>query len=213
MYINLNQIGAVVGSQPFGGEGLSGTGPKAGGPQYMSRFMKSERHMIAAENTSTTVAADTVHAAIAAATSPTVNHPVHDLPGPTGESNRLSLHPRGTLLCLGPTLEIAKQQAGLAHKAGCPTVVIAPGARGSSAVDGVLSIDTLRTLEDVDAVALWADDVTIRSARQALAAREGKIVPLLSGPAEMEIMCTLERHVCIDTTAAGGNASLLATSG
>ncbi|MBY0282842.1 MAG: L-glutamate gamma-semialdehyde dehydrogenase [Sphingomonas sp.] len=38
LYINRSMIGAVVGSQPFGGEGLSGTGPKAGGPHYLSRF-------------------------------------------------------------------------------------------------------------------------------------------------------------------------------
>ncbi len=38
LYVNRNQIGAVVGSQPFGGEGLSGTGPKAGGPHYVTRF-------------------------------------------------------------------------------------------------------------------------------------------------------------------------------
>ncbi len=38
IYVNRNQIGAVVGVQPFGGEGLSGTGPKAGGPHYMLRF-------------------------------------------------------------------------------------------------------------------------------------------------------------------------------
>lgn len=37
-YVNRNQIGAVVESQPFGGEGLSGTGPKAGGPHYLQRF-------------------------------------------------------------------------------------------------------------------------------------------------------------------------------
>ena len=37
-YVNRNQIGAVVGAQPFGGEGLSGTGPKAGGPHYLFRF-------------------------------------------------------------------------------------------------------------------------------------------------------------------------------
>jgi len=41
-YVNRNQIGAIVGSQPFGGEGLSGTGPKAGGPQYVRRFLKGE---------------------------------------------------------------------------------------------------------------------------------------------------------------------------
>jgi RHH-type transcriptional regulator, proline utilization regulon repressor / proline dehydrogenase / delta 1-pyrroline-5-carboxylate dehydrogenase len=37
-YINRNMIGAVVGTQPFGGSGLSGTGPKAGGPHYLPRF-------------------------------------------------------------------------------------------------------------------------------------------------------------------------------
>ncbi len=38
VYVNRNMIGAVVGTQPFGGSGLSGTGPKAGGPDYLSRF-------------------------------------------------------------------------------------------------------------------------------------------------------------------------------
>jgi RHH-type proline utilization regulon transcriptional repressor/proline dehydrogenase/delta 1-pyrroline-5-carboxylate dehydrogenase len=38
IYVNRNIIGAVVGVQPFGGEGLSGTGPKAGGPHYLLRF-------------------------------------------------------------------------------------------------------------------------------------------------------------------------------
>jgi RHH-type proline utilization regulon transcriptional repressor/proline dehydrogenase/delta 1-pyrroline-5-carboxylate dehydrogenase len=38
VYVNRNMIGAVVGSQPFGGSGLSGTGPKAGGPNYLHRL-------------------------------------------------------------------------------------------------------------------------------------------------------------------------------
>ena len=38
VYVNRNMIGAVVGVQPFGGQGLSGTGPKAGGPHYLPRF-------------------------------------------------------------------------------------------------------------------------------------------------------------------------------
>ena len=42
VYINRNQIGAVVGVQPFGGEGLSGTGPKAGGPHYLARFCSEQ---------------------------------------------------------------------------------------------------------------------------------------------------------------------------
>ena len=42
VYVNRNMIGAVVGVQPFGGEGLSGTGPKAGGPHYLLRFVAEQ---------------------------------------------------------------------------------------------------------------------------------------------------------------------------
>ena len=42
LYVNRDQIGAVVGAQPFGGEGLSGTGPKAGGPNYVLRFLSEQ---------------------------------------------------------------------------------------------------------------------------------------------------------------------------
>jgi RHH-type transcriptional regulator, proline utilization regulon repressor / proline dehydrogenase / delta 1-pyrroline-5-carboxylate dehydrogenase len=42
VYVNRNMIGAVVGSQPFGGSGLSGTGPKAGGPHYLGRFVAEQ---------------------------------------------------------------------------------------------------------------------------------------------------------------------------
>ena len=44
VYINRNQIGAIVGTQPFGGMGISGTGPKAGGPHYLNRFV-TEKHI------------------------------------------------------------------------------------------------------------------------------------------------------------------------
>ncbi|MBO0902881.1 bifunctional proline dehydrogenase/L-glutamate gamma-semialdehyde dehydrogenase PutA [Jiella sonneratiae] len=42
VYVNRNIIGAIVGSQPFGGSGLSGTGPKAGGPNYLARFAREQ---------------------------------------------------------------------------------------------------------------------------------------------------------------------------
>jgi delta 1-pyrroline-5-carboxylate dehydrogenase len=60
IYVNRNQIGAVVGSQPFGGEGLSGTGPKAGGPHYLRRF---RREVEAARVSSPAPRADAVTAA------------------------------------------------------------------------------------------------------------------------------------------------------
>ncbi len=46
MYVNRNQIGAVVGAQPFGGQGLSGTGPKAGGPHYLLRFAHERTYTV-----------------------------------------------------------------------------------------------------------------------------------------------------------------------
>ena len=48
-YVNRNQIGAIVGVQPFGGMGLSGTGPKAGGPRYLHRF--ATEHSISIDTT------------------------------------------------------------------------------------------------------------------------------------------------------------------
>jgi RHH-type proline utilization regulon transcriptional repressor/proline dehydrogenase/delta 1-pyrroline-5-carboxylate dehydrogenase len=49
-YINRDQVGAVVGVQPFGGQGLSGTGPKAGGPRYLYRFTKQSIDPIVLDN-------------------------------------------------------------------------------------------------------------------------------------------------------------------
>ncbi|MCB2158843.1 MAG: hypothetical protein KDD95_10425, partial [Rhodobacteraceae bacterium] len=77
-----NQIGAVVGSQPFGGEGLSGTGPKAGGPEYLARFTRPEP---APQAAAAKGAADPkpVQAALAKARTPAEIARI-DLPGPTG---------------------------------------------------------------------------------------------------------------------------------
>src|SRR5690606_35238153 len=100
IYVNRNQIGAVVGSQPFGGEGLSGTGPKAGGPDYLPRFAAPAPGTAggaadgAADLAKVQAALDAAPARHAIAT--------EDLPGPTGESNRLTLHPRPPLPCLRP---------------------------------------------------------------------------------------------------------------
>ena len=46
VYVNRNMVGAVVGVQPFGGCGLSGTGPKAGGPHYLLRFTTEQTHTV-----------------------------------------------------------------------------------------------------------------------------------------------------------------------
>ena len=95
IYINRNQIGAVVGSQPFGGEGLSGTGPKAGGPEFLRAFLREDpvsndlADGPAAE-------ADAVQALLfKAAPSRRKQLARREMPGPTGEANRLSFTIRG----------------------------------------------------------------------------------------------------------------------
>ena len=74
-YVNRNMIGAVVGVQPFGGHGLSGTGPKAGGPLYVHRLL---------------------------AQAPALTPALGELPGPVGERNLYRRRPKGTILCVAP---------------------------------------------------------------------------------------------------------------
>ncbi len=124
VYVNRNMIGAVVGVQPFGGEGLSGTGPKAGGPHYLDRFTALPREAPAAAGVGLSVGADapsldglqrafgawsgrSLHERVAAVRSlePGLEQaPVvladQALPGPTGESNTLRLHARGIFAVL-----------------------------------------------------------------------------------------------------------------
>ncbi len=81
----------------------------------------------------------------------------------------------------------------------------APGLK--TGLDGRISPEQLAELPGLDAVIYSGDDM--RDYRKALAARDGKIVPLIAHPGFAGELIK-ERHLCIDTTAAGGNASLLA---
>ena len=92
IYINRNIVGAVVGVQPFGGEGLSGTGPKAGGPLILHRLVRNS-------------------------TPPSFTE--IDLPGPTGERNTLTLTPRGRVFCDAHTHTATAEQEAAAKTAGC----------------------------------------------------------------------------------------------
>jgi len=210
IYVNRNQVGAVVESQPFGGEGLSGTGPKAGGPNYVRRFEQAER--VYSQSVSGAPAPfQQVQAAIQTFDwhVPQVLETL-DMPGVTGESNMLTLWPRGLVLCLGPTPQDAIAQAGAARQMGCPSLIVVPGAVGEDSIDGFLDRADLSLLEGIEVVALYSDDEDLRAARRALAARRGKIVPLVASN-DLTSYSFVERHTCIDTTAAGGNASLLAS--
>ena len=206
IYVNRNQIGAVVGSQPFGGEGLSGTGPKAGGPHYVERFKAAERGEGDQSEGRQANAADVIDALANLAPTPMEETACADLPGPTGESNRLTLHPRGPILCLGPGKAAALTQAEAAAAAGCPALAIAPGIEDG--IDAALDLADLEVFSGIAGVVYWGEEAELRTARQALAARSGPIIPLITD-IDIAPHCHVERHLCIDTTAAGGNASLL----
>lgn len=244
IYVNRNQIGAIVGSQPFGGEGLSGTGPKAGGPHYVRRMMRSPDAQYATEAPEADlVTADALQVAIdqvATMSAPgpeerferlmmITNAPYEpldltplELPGPTGERNVLSLLPRGTVICAGPTPGLALSQALAALSQGNRVVLVTPGSEiGAAAIEdaglpivalaGQLDPSVLTRVAGFVMLACNGDTTLLRACKEALAAREGPIVPLVT-----EYDCpgrfVSERHVCVDTTAAGGNASLIAAS-
>ena len=198
IYANRNQIGAIVGSQPFGGEGLSGTGPKAGGPIYLARFTNA---VAPTSNTAAGNAADVTRVAAelaqlgAAPGEPTVTI----LPGPTGELNRLSTRPRPPLLCLGPgDTAVAAQVAAVEGLGGR-----AIGVRGD------LAPEAFTDLPDFGGVLWWGDPATGLAVSRALCDREGPIIPLITGRPDVAHV-RHERHLCVDTTAAGGNTALLA---
>ncbi len=328
LYINRNQIGAVVGTQPFGGHGLSGTGPKAGGPHYLLRFLSWETNTdtgsteIPANKTATTVtpdnqpeqsagintltqAFDDIHKQRAGhrlertamlaqleaentfLTTPTsistalndhqrffaqllenealINnipsltkpefsqrilrlgamldthfHITIDLPGPTGESNRLSMEPAGTFLVV---LEDNAEECVLfllaLLSAGNGAVVAGANAEliCSSLVDAVkntlqshvgdtnLSLtlpsliaiesavnpDSVKSINHLSGLCVSPLNASIHAFRKTLARRDGPIVPLLTSAFDICPMIH-ENTLCIDTTAAGGNAKLLANA-
>ena len=248
VYVNRNQIGAVVGSQPFGGEGLSGTGPKAGGPLYLPRFRKrpSEAGQVAAGAEVSAIAIadhlpDASHGGWATrpdriailrkhlrgkgseaiAASAAMEFGPIDLPGPTGESNTLMLVPRGRALCLGPDAETLFAQTIQALAAGNSVLAIAPGARAAlapllskglplEALDGAVKPADLREIS-AEIVAFSSKSENFRPFRQVFGEKNGPLVRFLTEKID-PAGYVHERAVCVDTTAAGGNASLLAAA-
>ena len=197
IYVNRNQIGAIVGSQPFGGEGLSGTGPKAGGPLYLARFFAPKT---ADANATEWAQADDparIAKALRDATPREITETI--MPGPTGELNRLTMLTRAPVLCLGPGAEAAAAQVAAVEALGGQAI----------AAQGTLTADALAGISGLSVVLWWGDADTGRAYAQALAQRQGEIVPLVSSLPDLAYIAH-ERHLCVDTTAAGGNAALLA---
>lgn len=228
IYVNRNIVGAVVGVQPFGGEGKSGTGPKAGGPLYLKRLqryaaplLQHERHPtpgldallvwakahgksrvveLAEQYMRTTLLGSTLA-----------------LPGPTGERNSLAFFARGVVLCVASTTGALLNQLAAAFATGNRALVLAqpqtiiPEGLPPQVLDLIEIVGTVQDCPDEFQVAL-VEAWTAPDIRLALAERHGAIVGVIETSEEGVIplwRLVAERAVCVNTTAAGGNASLM----
>ncbi|MCB1445541.1 MAG: trifunctional transcriptional regulator/proline dehydrogenase/L-glutamate gamma-semialdehyde dehydrogenase [Rhizobiaceae bacterium] len=236
VYVNRNVIGAVVGVQPFGGRGLSGTGPKAGGPLYLGRLVQtppmpphhSSVHIDPAlldfalwldgrgERDAANAARDLGSLSALGLES--------ELPGPVGERNLYALHARGHVL-LAP-----QSRAGLYRQL---AIALATGNRVSidlesglaPALDGLPPSVAARVAQAGD----WAeagpfagalvegDAERVRAVNKRIAGLPGPLVLVQSASTEeiaagagYSLNWLLEEvSTSINTAAAGGNASLM----
>lgn len=199
LYVNRNIIGASVGVQPFGGQGLSGTGPKAGGPLYLLHLLRESE------------------------TKPVFLQSPVSLQGPTGESNQYWHKPRGRILCIFDRIDTGQAMLSALKITGNTPIFeqkswakINPSKRPTEwATIEVLATDDLGTAEF--AAVLFEGDADKRlELLQRLARRSGAIVPLQVWPRQQSTDATAvplclvhEVSLCVNTAAAGGNASLM----
>ncbi len=229
IYVNRNVIGAVVGVQPFGGRGLSGTGPKAGGPLYLSRLIRGAPAPRAGGAADTALGelvqwleqrGEGTAAQVARRLGETSPLGLAcELAGPVGERNLYALHRRGAILLRPAT------PAGLYHQ------LAAALATGNDAVleaDAALLALTVAMPDAVrkrlrppgsaiDGALVEGDPDDVRQALRDLAARPGPVLIVqaaasggMSDPAAYRTAWLVEEgSTSINTTAAGGNASLM----
>ncbi|MEG3165315.1 trifunctional transcriptional regulator/proline dehydrogenase/L-glutamate gamma-semialdehyde dehydrogenase [Sphingomonas sp. PB2P19] len=235
LYINRNVIGAVVGVQPFGGRGMSGTGPKAGGPLYLTKLVANPEPELpsssavedpALKSYLTWLEAQRDLAAVRALQDigehSKLGHEI-TLPGPVGERNLYAFRPRGRVALSAQTVTGLRIQLGTLLATGNDAVV-------ATAVSGtirdlpdavrarvVIAEDPLRH-DGIAAALVEGSAERIADASRMLAERPGAIVSLQS--ASVDALLTGDGY-CLDwlleevstsinTTAAGGNASLMA---
>ncbi|MDY7577136.1 bifunctional proline dehydrogenase/L-glutamate gamma-semialdehyde dehydrogenase PutA [Herbaspirillum sp. RTI4] len=241
IYINRNMVGATVGVQPFGGEGRSGTGPKAGGPLYLSRLQRQSavalgnlaHDSLGYERRETAPSAErdglyewasqagreSLLALLRHYQMLSVCHASISLRGPTGETNTLSFAPRGKLACIAVTPGVLLNQ--IAAALACDNLPVLDERSAALLPTDLLTLlnKALHIVPSIEAhtelqLALVEAPLAVEW-RKKLAQRDGALVPLIAVAAEIPIplwRLVAERALCTNTAAAGGNASLMSLS-
>ena len=235
VYVNRNIIGAVVGVQPFGGHGLSGTGPKAGGPLYLRRLVVQDglpplalgeapaalREAIAALRAKGEDVSALEHyagrpvlqsGAKRCAGQPGWCPPILGgtiLPGPVGEQNSYVLAPRGLVLCHAATRAGLLGQLGAVLATGNKPLLAGPVAEAlRPALPPGLAAET--GLPDAALYEGGADGLA--ALQREMLSYKHAVVPIYAAAPEgdypLEFLLQ-ERAVSVNTAAAGGNASLM----
>ena len=233
LYVNRNIVGAVVGVQPFGGHSKSGTGPKAGGQNYLQRLSHGGHWQIPA----TTTAGSADEAALSQildavkqsdlatdaktrlqkiaddARKNTLRHAIERLGGPTGETNENRWHMPTTIALYGGNLEQSLAVLIPIAAAGGRAAVNSghPLAAWKNRLSGIIHIShgniCGKATHVIALTPLPAEEKT------ALAARDGVIIKIHPADADgnVDILPLYhENSRSTNTTAAGGNASLMA---
>jgi RHH-type proline utilization regulon transcriptional repressor/proline dehydrogenase/delta 1-pyrroline-5-carboxylate dehydrogenase len=232
VYVNRNIVGAVVGVQPFGGEGLSGTGPKAGGAYYLYRLTQAptwQPLQVEARQQAVTLPALTnlllwlkdkypeqyKKFANVAAETPLAEKV--QFVSCTGEDNEAYCAPRGHVACVASNEGSLCQQLVAAYATG--NVAVVPATPLTLALQeklgaALITAENVLQVADLQAVLFEGSPEEATAIRRQLAARKGAIVAFVAQENAGYNLHRLvvERSVSINTTAAGGNASLMAMS-
>jgi RHH-type proline utilization regulon transcriptional repressor/proline dehydrogenase/delta 1-pyrroline-5-carboxylate dehydrogenase len=237
IYVNRNIVGAVVGVQPFGGSGLSGTGPKAGGPLYLPRLLsKSSGRLVGLEGQPSALALarqyiDWLRArghlieAESCVNDLTISAlgAEMELSGPVGERNVYALRARGAVAALASTERGLLVQVGAILVTG-NVVVLERECALRALLEGVppaltnrLHVtETIDHVRDLQAVLFEGSDEGLRALNRRMAERDGPIIAVLParprgmGDSIYDLNRLLsECTISTNTAAAGGNASLM----
>jgi RHH-type proline utilization regulon transcriptional repressor/proline dehydrogenase/delta 1-pyrroline-5-carboxylate dehydrogenase len=240
-YVNRNIVGAVVGVQPFGGEGQSGTGPKAGGPLYLKRLQRKASESLDALSSKGEIKVDSeniVDPALEVLLSWCVTHGHQRLlalgrayardslqgrslrmPGPTGEINTLRFVERGAVLCNTDSTLVLLNQLAAVLATGNQAVLLQsaaallPASLPAAVRARVRVVARHEECEHLAFVLYEADGRKSAQLLSSVAERNGAIVACMATNADDAVTLwrlVAERALSVNTTAAGGNASLMA---